>query len=302
MIKEIGSHICEKRPKCLLVGNGINKRFDDKSWEELIEEALKASNQKFPFADLKNMPATMQIVAATGDHVHQHMKDLSDCLMRIEMTDERLQFLQSILNLPVDDILTTNYSFELEMASGMPQRKTSYSSGLASTFELTDKERKLRLFQYYETPNGKRIWHIHGDAAKPDTMLMGHYYYGKQLKAIQECIAKTVRRYQICLRKGTEFTPYSWIDQFLTGDVFILGLGMYLCESDLWYLLCCKKRNFPEARTFFYDLNVSDTGILRMLEAYNVKIIDGSLLKASSYETDFYPAVFRDIQRKTEAE
>lgn len=300
MVKSIPQHPCTERPSCLLVGNGINKQFNDKSWAELIEQALKTSNQHFPYSELEQMPATMQIVAATKDHVHEYMNKLSTNLMNINMTNERASFLQSLLMLPVNDILTTNYTFELEIASGMEQRKTAYSSGLNSTFVLREKDKKFRLFQYYETKKSKRIWHIHGDISKPETMLMGHYYYGKQLKAIQECIAKTIRRYKTCQNTHSSFTPYSWIDLFLTGDIYILGLGMYLCESDLWYLLCCKKRNFPNTKAYYYDLSINDAGIRRMLEAYNVKIIDGIMLKASSYKTDFYPAVFKDIAKRIE--
>ena len=300
MIKEISPHMISDRPSCLLIGNGINRRFYDESWEQIIKKELINSKQNCTYEEIRDMPATMQIVVATRDNVANRMKDLSERLMDLNMSEERVQFLQELLGLPVDDILTANYSFEMEAASGMPLSKKIYSRALKSSFDLENKHKQFRLFQYYESEKQKRIWHIHGDAAKPDTMLMGHYYYAKQLRAIQDCVPKTVRRYQICQKNGEPFQPYSWVDQFLTGDVYVLGLGMYMCEADLWYLACCKKRNFPETKTYFYDLAINDLCKQKLLEAYNIEIIDGTILGATSYETDFYPKAMNHVHNKIE--
>lgn len=296
MIQGITAHPIAERPNCLLVGNGINRRFSDPSWEGLIKEAMRVSKPACTYEEISNMPSTMQIVAATADNVSSSMKDLSDQLMNIQMTEERKHFLQELIELPVDDILTANYSFELEISDGMQQKKSAYSSHLKSTFDTKAGDRRHRLYQYYETGNQKRIWHVHGDAAKPETMLMGHYYYAKQLRAIQDCVAKTVRRYKYCEKDGRQFIPYSWVDQFLTGNVYIVGLGMYLCESDLWYLLCCKKMHFPDAKTYFYDLELSDICQRRILETYHVEIVEGKDFHATSYETDYYPLAFQNIR------
>lgn len=297
-VKKERIDISSKNPKCLLLGNGINLLFNDPSWKLLITDELKQSHSSLSYEDIKSMPATMQIVVATGDAVNERMKFLSARLLESTMSRERITFLQRILSLPVDDIMTANYSFELEAADGMELSKKKYSSLLQSTFELKAKHRSFRLYQYYLTDQGKRIWHVHGDLAKPDTMLMGHYYYAKHLKALQECIAKTIRRYKICQEKGEEFKSYSWVDQFLTGEVFILGLGMYLCESDLWYLLCCKKRNFPDTRTWFYNYGKTDLAIDSMLKAYNVKVIDEAEMGTHTEYMDFYMDALRDIDRR----
>ena len=297
MLKEIAPRPINERPQCLLVGNGINRSFNDPSWEDMIKNELKYSETDVSYETIQQMPSTMQIVVATADHVDQRMKVFSDNLMKLNMTAERIAFLRSIMNLPVDDILTANYSFELEAADGMPLKKKTYSSRLSSTFEL--EEKRFRLYQYYETEQRKRIWHIHGDVAKPETILMGHYYYAKLLRYIQECVPRTVRRYQYCKKNDEPFHPYSWVDQFLTGDIYIVGLGMYLCEIDLWYLLCCKKRNFPETKVRFYELELKDTSIRLLSETYQVEIVDGKQLSVTSFD-DFYPAAFNHIRNCVE--
>ena len=282
-------------PQCLLVGNGINRLFGDDSWEAIIKNELKVSGSNLSYSDICDMPATMQIVVATGDKVDNRMKCLSDAMLNINISDERASFLKRILCLPVDDILTANYSFELEAADGMFMSKSSYSHRLKNTFDLQERHRQFRLFSYYETQTGNRIRHIHGDLAKPDTMLMGHYYYAKHLKAVQDAAAKAIRNYRIAEKKNEPFKSYSWVDQFLTGDIYVLGFGMYLCESDLWYLVCCKKRNFPKTTIRFYEFEVSDKHKEYMMQAYGVQIITARKLKAKNYAA-FYEKAMDDIR------
>lgn len=299
-MKLIESGIPSNHPQCLLLGNGINRLFNDPSWEMLIKDELDYSQSAVTYEEIRSMPSTMQIVVATNDSVNDRMRVLSEKLAALNMQKERESFLQKMLDIPVDDILTTNYSFELEIADRKKLSKRQYSSHLQDTFDLEAKHKAFRLYQFYETSKGKRIWHVHGDIAKPDTMLMGHYYYAKQLKAIQDCVAKAVRRYTICQRQGEEFRSFSWVDQFLTGDIYILGLGMYLYESDLWYLLCCKKRNFPNTSVFFYDKECGDKTVNMMLSVYGVNIIDQLALGVSGEYLEFYGAAISDIRNRIE--
>ena len=304
MKKEIPADEIGKKNSCLLVGNGINLLFGESAWQDLIVDELKTSHSHLSYEDIREMPATMQIVVATGNKVSTQMKNLSDKLMKVSLSEERIAFLQEILALPTDDILTANYSFELEAADGMKIQKRQYSAKLRNTFDLQSRHKRFRLYQYYETQAGKRIWHVHGDAAKPETMMMGHYYYAKQLSDMQTCIAKAVRRFKIQEKNGEPFQTYSWIDRFLISDVYILGLGMYLCDSDLWYLLCCKKRNFPETKVFFYDKDCDHKDVCMMLQAYGVQLINGEALKVeqssgSEAYKEFYRKALQDIRRRS---
>ena len=120
------------KSQCLLVGNGINLLFSDPSWKKLIEEELAQSHSPLSYEEIKGMPATMQIVAATDDDVSNRMKVLSEKLLNLNMTPERTTFLQKLMSLPVDDVMTANYSFELETADGMTPTK----SGIVHTFEV----------------------------------------------------------------------------------------------------------------------------------------------------------------------
>ena len=59
--------------------------------------------------------------------------------------------------------------------------------------------------------------------------------------------------------KDDGFTPKSWIDSFILGNVYILGFGYDFSEVDLWRLLNRNKRqNIVHGSTVFY--NVHKTG------------------------------------------
>lgn len=194
MLLPIPAYSLNPTPQCLLLGNGINRLFEENSWKEIIEKELEKSESIYKYSDIENMPATMQIVVATNDHVDKRMEGLASELLKKNNNEEKNVFLRKFFDLPMDDIFTANYSFELEIAGGMKQSKGTYSHSLKKTKELDSREEKFRTYQYRQLKNGKRIWHVHGDAAKPSTMMMGHYYYAKQLREIQDCAALTVRR------------------------------------------------------------------------------------------------------------
>ena len=63
----------------------------------------------------------------------------------------------------------------------------------------------------------------------------------------------------------------SWLDYFLLGDVHIVGLGMSLSELDLWWLVNCKKRHFPDRTVTLYKPDIRPEEKL-LAEAYGVRV------------------------------
>ena len=76
----------------------------------------------------------------------------------------------------------------------------------------------------------------------------------------------------------------SWVDHFMLDDLYILGFGMDLSEADLWWLLCCKKRHFPEKENFLFipkkDLS-DEKGLL--LKTYGVNVITDKVIDYKEY-------------------
>ncbi|MBR1433065.1 AbiH family protein [Ruminococcus sp.] len=83
----------------------------------------------------------------------------------------------------------------------------------------------------------RRIWHIHGEARKPDSMILGHYYYGNLTAKIKNESDRLDDAYR---REG--YKCKSWMDLFILGDVYIIGTALDVSEIDLWWLINRKAR------------------------------------------------------------
>ncbi len=248
------------KPNILLLGNGINRAFGESSWEDVINGL---STGEFDCAqkwmkEINKLPFGLQTVVISSDSVSDGMCRLSKKLMPHKLKDDHALLLRSLASLPFDAVLTTNYSYEIETAL---QPDFIVKSGCSSkyrkkTMDGNKSQEQFGLFRYYDVA-GRNIWHIHGEAAHPSSMVMGHYYYGKILSEIQKRIPNLIREYKIACKNGKQFIPRSWVDYFMIGNVHVLGFGMDPSEMDIWWLVNCKKRNFPgKGRIFFYEPNL----------------------------------------------
>ncbi len=287
---ELPEIIPGERPPVLLLGNGINLMFQGTPWKEIIAEFAKENEICCEESALKHLPATMQIVAVSGNHIDSRMARLADKLLQEKLTEEQKAFLLDILNLPAEQIITTNYTYELEQTL-----EPAYSRGRAgkSTYYTVDKldsSNDMQLHRFTKLPlqdEQRYIWHIHGLAYKPSSIVIGHYYYGKLLSQIQRYVGGMIARYKAAESQGRAFTPKSWVDYFLTGDVHILGFGMDSAEFDLWWLICCKQRNFKDSKIYFYTRGVEPEQEL-LMRAYGIEIVD---CKKESYLKSYQTAL-----------
>lgn len=241
-------------PQVLLLGNGINIAYGGASWNELLKRITK--NKDLLKLDLKS-PMPLRAVLLTGSHIKGAMKTEKEHLMgRIDNKQQRAYY-RSLLAAGFDHILTTNYSYELEIASAdKAEIKESALKKMLSHTEIAKAaEPKYMLHTYYDcTFDGhqNRIWHIHGEARKPDSMVLGHYYYGSLFSKIKEYLDKKRDYYSKDQKEGKTTPINSWIDAFILGDVYVLGFGYDLSEFDLWWLLERKSREKAETGKLFY--------------------------------------------------
>jgi hypothetical protein len=286
-------------PKVLLLGNGINRAFDFCSWDELLESI---KTQKLTYDEkecVKSVPYPLQPVILTKDNVGNQMKEISGELSELQGSLEEEKLLQRFASLPVDTILTTNYTYELEKAlnSDFKCKSGSKCKWRKLANEGKSKYVNEQLYTYF-LPNEVTppIWHIHGDAARPDTMILGHYYYGKLLSKMQQSIPKFIARYKFSLSKQIKMKICSWIEYFMLGDVYIVGLGMSLFELDLWWLVNCKKRHFSDRKVVLYKPDIKPEEQL-LAEAYGV------IVEKGGFEDDYkayYDWVNIDLTKKLE--
>lgn len=292
------------RPKVLLVGNGLNRVYGGASWASLL---AKINRTDFTAADVQFMPFPMQAVLLSNDHVDVSLKDLRRELSRCELHPWLRVQLEKLLAMDFDCILTTNFTYELECAADPDFLKSdAHRRRMMRHTEAVEKaETRFMLHTYYEipTPSGPRpLFHIHGEAAKVDSVILGHYYYGNLLFRANEYLTQRGRGgYLRAQRGGRGFPVLSWLDYFILGDVYTLGCGLDTSEMDLWWLLCRKKReraNHGEVRFFEPRRAMADTKIA-LLNAYNVKIfpLGMKLLDTDGYKV-FYELAIDEIRRQ----
>lgn len=274
-----------KRPQILLLGNGINRAFKSDSWDDLLN-SIDTREDKYKISDL-SCPETLKAILVTGDKVDVKLAEKKTELASLgaEKPEGQLALLGRLLNIGFDGILTTNYGYGLETAAlGFGNISESRLKAMQRhTDEVKRCETRFMLHTYNSVTFGgveNKIWHVHGEARKPDSMILGHYFYGMLLGKILEHNKKRGSRYFFDQQNGITPKIGSWVDAFILGDLYILGFGFGFAESDMWWLLNRKKREHAKVgRTYFYELNPAGTGnrekldLLRMMKAEIVPFI-----------------------------
>ena len=238
-------------PRILILGNGLNLAYGSRSvsWKNLITDG---TDQNVP--DTITVPLSLEVVLRTGNHALEVLRRRRSELYGRVDTEELRTALQELLSLGFDEILTTNYSYELEEAAlGIEEAEDKDLVKLMkSTTGFID--RKYLLHSFHEVKTGEvtnRIWHIHGEARKPSSMILDHYQYGALLnRFVNFCRWREMERGADEPRLAEK---ESWLDVFLDADVYILGQGFDFAEMDLWWLLNRKNMEKKRRRVFFYE-------------------------------------------------
>lgn len=284
------------RPKVLFLGNGVNLNWGGLSWSALIKDFAKPNGPDFNLEAIKDMPSTMQIVAATGDHIDSRMEELCQRLLSIDIPAEETEYIKQLLDVPFDQIITTNYTYEIEKTIDPCYSRGTGRKSTFFTVDKIDRGNDMMLHRFNRLGyNGieRYIWHIHGIAYKPKSIIIGHYYYGKLISQVQSYIGAMMRRYKTAESKGDEYLPLSWVDYFMTGDVYVLGFGMDLSEFDVWWLACCKKRNFPDSHIYYLGNDITEEK-MQLMRAYRIEHIP---IEASDYKA-FYTNALKSLKDK----
>lgn len=264
-----------KHPQVLLVGNGLNRGCGADSWEKLLEEI--EGEQEAPLRS--DCPYPLRATLATNGQVAEWVKAHTDDLFG-RSNHDLTQLLQALLSLKFDDILTTNYSYEIEAtAHGNDSvdkaflKKTCQNIEDGKRVDLKYLLHSCQIISFHGHEN--RIWHIHGETRKPDSIILGHYHYSRMLHRMIAFSEKRKDEYQRCQRKGTALTLKSRVDSFLLGDVYIIGFGMNFSEFDLWWLLERKNRERANhGKVFFYEPKSDEPNSkVELLKLFGVEVV-----------------------------
>ena len=301
-VKTIKKPINRKTPpSILLIGNGISiSAGRSTKWDELIQKFLVKNNVDIPFSEIKDMPANMQIVVATKNNVKSELQTLKSSMVS-PVSSSVADYLKSIVDLPVDAVLNTNYDYDIEQALGVKPGIGAFEKCRKWTKDIKKgtNDKKYNLFQFSDLSlNGidKPLWHIHGDICSPGNMIMGHSYYGSLLHQIQNYMPDFFRQYNLSKKRGCNYYPRSWVDYFLSSNVYILGFGLYTTETDLWWLIDKKREHFQNTNIYFYTSENTETETTILLKTYGAEVINTVQFKGNYKE--YYLNAIQDINKR----
>ena len=209
-------------PNVLLLGNGINRAFGASSWDNIINNLSTGEYDSKPkwAKEIQKLPNSLQTVVISSDSVNDGMRQVSEKLMPSAIGNDHRKMLKDYLDIGFDAVLTTNYSYEIEKAllPDFDLKQGTASKYRKRTMQGTKPQEQFGIYKYFDVA-GNNIWHIHGEAAKPDSMVLGHYYYGKLLGEIQNRVPQFIRSYKAAQTKENDISIKSWIDYFLLGNI-----------------------------------------------------------------------------------
>ena len=209
--------------------------------------------------------------------------------------------------MPFDCILTPNFTYEIQCAV-MPDFVDHAPRYRTHTSAVPLAEKGFMLHTYYDLPVGERtlpLFHIHGEARLPDTVILGHYYYGNLLFCCDEYLTRRAPacRYPLWVGGGG-MEALSWLDYFILGDVYSLGFGFDTSEMDLWWLLCRKKRERADHGELYFFEPERKSALTKkaLLEAYQAKCVTLGVSEPEGKDyRNFYEMAVREIGRRVQA-
>lgn len=240
-----------ERPKVLLLGNGIARTFfNGGNWDNLIDDCIKDTKKFKEKSDKYCMPFPLKAEMLSNNKLASKIeKNKLKIASLPPKTPLDQEYLKNLLKLNFDYLLTTNFTYELECALlQVTEIEIEKIEQMKTEINNSRKPKPLCRFNKVTTEDSKiyDIWHIHGEPINFSTIALGNEEYCKLVGQYDKWLDK--RRKNL---NGEPFKIESWVDAFVTGDVYILGFGMGLSEMDLWWLLQYKTKKLRKISNFF---------------------------------------------------
>ncbi|GMQ58961.1 hypothetical protein AN1V17_33580 [Vallitalea sediminicola] len=268
----------------IFIGNGINRiTNDNKSWQNILCKIISYLH-KAGSIEYKDKPFTLlyEEIFLRGLRFREvSEKELKSVIAKEILNMKPNNYHEELYNLPVKNIITTNYDYTLERNKN--QKKE------IKPLTTTGKKPQTRYrINTYNNEQNKKIWHIHGEAKNPDTLVLGHEKYSNVLKKIMEHVSN----YNV----NSPSSNNSWIDLFYNTNVHILGFGYDYTEIDLWWLINNRARSkYKEEinitnKLIYYIPKINNTisdKEQKKLQLLNYHDVDIEEIGCSSFK-DFY--------------
>lgn len=279
----------------ILFGNGLNRVGGNSlSWENLLESLSPL--KKMP-SDSNTLNYECIYLSACKEYSCETKAGLvNELQIKQQIADlcrdfESNDFYEMLMRLPSEVFLTTNYDETL----GRTLENNGYirEKRLDSVSESIYSIRRSHAYRSVNTDKIKRIFPIHGECMAPKTIMIGYDHYCGSLGKIddyfkgkyaykQEDGVKKLPRLLDRLRGEDENASLSymgnyWPDYFFTHNIHIIGIGMPLVESDLWWVLnkrCRYQKVCPQINnTIYFYGTQNDDKVISLLESFDVQVV-----------------------------
>jgi hypothetical protein len=235
--------------KVLLIGNDINNATSSYSWDDLLSGLISFARLKnAPNKDNKPFPLLYEEIYLNSARQHGTKEiELKDFIASNTGKLEPNKIHRRIMDMGVNDILTTNYDLTFEKCVDSSVKDISNQGYI--------QEILYSLFRIHLLGE-RRIWHIHGSEVSPHSIILGYEHYSGYLQQMRNYVATGTKG----TYKRKDFLPmirriasgplehFSWVEYFFTHDVHILGLNLDFVEMHLWWLLTYRARLMVENR------------------------------------------------------
>jgi hypothetical protein len=263
---------------CLIFGNGINRCCGGMSWEKLLS---KIASRYFASKDTvgSSVLAFEQLrCTVLSKNINVTSENFAlDVLNELDNLDRSLyiEVYSCFLSLPIDNILTTNFDYAIERTLIEDYQYDKYTGKVVVPQET--KGSRIR----HSNIDGKRIFHIHGELGKKGTICLGNVHYATNLSSIMNTLLDYDKNSDTINLKTSIFKDelLSWAQFFFTSDVYIVGLGLYDCDMDLWWLIAYRQQlklegddRIKNKIIYYYLYEQKDQNFKDCLEAMGIEV------------------------------
>ena len=246
-------------PQVLLLGNGLYRSYGEDSWKEFLDSISQRTDLQGDLDTDYKAPMFLKSQLITKRGIKSALEKTDKKFFGTLENDDLRKTLRILLSTGFDDIITTNYDYRLEIAATQKETITkSFLDNHAHNIEEGKRVEPKYLIKSYQSIDysgvNNRIWHVHGESKKQDSMILSLNYYSRLLARIIKCSEEAKNRYVSSQKKSVTPAIKSWIDSFILGDVYVLGFGFDYSEIDLWWLLERKSNEKANhGKLYFYE-------------------------------------------------
>ena len=260
-------------PRVLMLGNGILRLAGGGNWDKLLRDIEMPPPKG---RDLSKVPYAMQPEVLCGVNVEEVQRRTAQAIK--ENAEDSNDTLKRILSLPFDAVLTTNYTYEIEtILSGKEWTEKERRKSFTALDGNSHVRHNTSVCNMVSCADGRTlpVFHIHGERMRKHSLVLSYYSYANSVSKLINLNKNRGNTYQEKQESGELINVLSWLDYFLMGDVYAVGLGFDPSEFDIWWAVERKAREkakHGDLYAIMTEEKIEDKPQKMLFEAMSVKL------------------------------